>query len=168
MSERNRTNGKGNPDPPDTGCDIVDSKRSTELRRLLCERLQLDESQVSDVLRALIGAIHDRLGRGLQACLISWIPETWLFLASRGAVQGLGARGETAIVEKLVDAGLPAEDAPELVATLLGFLESRCGRPLSEAVRRRVPELSRIASRRSDDEPVELPAGPRQPARTEV
>jgi hypothetical protein len=150
--------------------DGVDCKRSAELRQLLCERLELDENQVSDVLRALIGAIHDRLGRGLQACLISWIPETWLFLANRGAaVHGLAARGEAAIVEKVVDAGLPADRAPELVRTLLGFLEVRCGRPLSEAVRRRAPELGQLAARapREPVEPMRMPAGSPNAPRSE-
>lgn len=121
------------------------STRPPELRRLLSDRFELDDDQASEVLQALIGAIHDRLGRGLQTCLISWIPETWPFLRGQAGDRAAVARGEAQITQRLEDAGLPPELAPSLVETVLDFLESRCGRPLGEAVRRRVPELERMA-----------------------
>lgn len=121
------------------------SRRSQELRTTIATRFDLDDSKTSEVLHAFIGAIHDRLGRGLQACLISWIPEAWPFLSGTARARDMVARGESQITERLVEAGFPAEHVPELIGAVLAFLESRCGRPLSEAVRRRVPELERMA-----------------------
>jgi hypothetical protein len=121
------------------------SDRSKELRTTIATRFELNDARTSEVLHAFIGAIHDRLGRGLQACLISWIPEAWPFLSGTAQARDMVARGEAQITERIVDAGFPAEKVPELIGTVLGFLESRCGRPLSDAVRRRVPELERMA-----------------------
>ena len=129
------------------------SKRSQELRTTIAMRFELDESRTSEVLHAFIGAIHDRLGRGLQACLISWIPEAWPFLSGTARARDMVARGEAQITERLVEAGFPAERVPELIGTVLVFLESRCGRPLSEAVRRRVPELERMAGNQARSQP---------------
>lgn len=140
--KQNEGPGTGDGEP-----EFMESKRARELRHLLAERFELDEESVRNVLRALVGSIHGRLGRGIKTCLISWIPETWPFLSSTPVpgVRSVAARGEARITEELVAAGLDPSQVPDFVATLMTFLESRCGRPLSEAVSRKVPELERMA-----------------------
>ncbi len=121
----------------------VGSSRSRELRKHLAERFDLDPGTVSAALMTLVGAIHDRLPRSVEVSLVSWIPETWGFLQEDGReLFGSAVRGEAAIEERLVAAGLRQDQAAAFAAELVAFLERRCGRALAEAMRRRVPELA--------------------------
>ncbi|MDQ7006460.1 MAG: hypothetical protein Q9Q40_04450 [Acidobacteriota bacterium] len=123
----------------------VGSSRSRELRKHLAERFDLDEATVSAALMTLVGAIHERLPHSVEVSLVSWIPETWGFLQEGGReLFGASVRGEEAIEERLVAAGLRADQAAAFVAEWVAFLERRCGRSLAEALRRRVPELARF------------------------
>ena len=123
----------------------VGSSRSKELRKHLAKRFDLDEGTVSAALMALVGAIHERLPRSVEVSLVSWIPETWGFLQEDGReLFGASVRGEAAIEERLVAAGLREDQAAAFAAELVTFLERRCGRALADALRRRVPELTRF------------------------
>jgi len=123
----------------------VGSSRSKELRKHLAKRFDLDEGTVSAALMALVGAIHERLPRSVEVSLVSWIPETWGFLQEDGReLFGASVRGEAAIEERLVAAGLREDQAAAFAAELVTFLERRCGRALADALRRRVPELARF------------------------
>ncbi len=128
--------------------ETVGSKRSRELRQHLAARFQLEESVISAALMMLIGSIHDRLSRAVEVSLVSWIPETWGLLHNDGRdLFGAGVRGVEAIKARVVAAGVP--EAGAFVAELMTFIERRCGRPLAESIRRRIPEFVEIEKEHS-------------------
>ncbi len=123
--------------------EAVGSRRSRELRAHLAERFGIEEMVVSAALMTLIGSIHDRLSRSVEVSLVSWIPETWGFLSEDGReLFGNAVRGTDALRERVESAGIPLEQVAPFIAALLQFLEQRCGRPLAEQMRRKVPEFA--------------------------
>ncbi len=125
--------------------ETVGSKRSRELRKHLGELFVLDEGVVSAALMLFIGSIHDRLSRSVEVSLVSWIPETWGFLNKDGRdLFGDGVRGVEALEERVEAAGIPAKRVGAFISELMAFLDRRCGRPLADSMRRKIPEIAEI------------------------
>ncbi|UCF67157.1 MAG: hypothetical protein JSV80_15480 [Acidobacteriota bacterium] len=125
------------------------SRRSVELRKNLADQFGIDEATAGNGVKALIGAIQDRLPASLEVSLVSWVPEAWGLLV--GAETVTGARGVAAIAERLECAGIPRTHIVAFIAAIVGFLEQRMGTPLATALRRRIPELASFEEQAAAD-----------------
>ncbi len=106
----------------------------------MAARFDLPPEIVERGLYAVVDAIHDRLPRGVRVALLSWLPECWSMLDD-GAPRR-PARGVRELEARVVEAGVRPEQAVDFVVEMLRFLGERCGTPLAEAMRRRIPELA--------------------------
>lgn len=119
-----------------------ESRRNQELKRALADRFGLDEKTAGAALVAIIEAVQDRLPRGARVALMSWLPECWPMLGTGGPTTTPAVRGVSALAARVEGTGVPRARAVEFVAESVRLLGERCGTPLAEAMRRKVPELA--------------------------
>lgn len=124
--------------------DQKDSRRARELLTALAERFDLSEAQARAAVVAVASAIEDRLPRGVRAAFLSWMPQSWSLLRPELSGAKSPIRGVNELKERVVAAGVPGDCALPFVAEMVRFLAERCGRPLAEALRRKIPEIASI------------------------
>jgi hypothetical protein len=123
-----------------------ESRRARELREQLAERLGLSEPVVGKALLVFMSGINDRLPRGTTVALCSWVPETWKLISGHDDFSNKPhpLRGADAIRTALAAVGVPGESAFRFVTDLVQFLGQRCGTPISDTLRRKVPEIAEM------------------------
>lgn len=93
----------------------------------------------------MAGAIQDRLPRGVRVAFLSWMPECWTLLTEDATTMSdFPARGTDALKQRVIAAGVPEESALPFIAEIVRFLGERCGTPLADALRRKIPEIAAI------------------------
>lgn len=123
---------------------ISGSRKTQEMRQLLALQFSLDEDTVSRGLAAIVGALHPRIPKHLGVALASWFPESWPLLEHRDGGGTQPARGIMEFKQRVYEAGVPFETAGAFIAAAVEFLSERCGKPLAEALTRKVPEISAL------------------------
>lgn len=118
------------------------SRRAQELQARLTEKFQLSPALVDQGIQAIASCIQGRLPVATQVSLFSWLPFGWEALTTSSPGTREMTRGVEALRERLVEAGVPEDIAVPFAAELLAFIGERCGRPLADSIRRRVPELA--------------------------
>lgn len=118
------------------------NKRCFEMQRKLAARFNLADQTVNEAIAALMESIRGRLPLGVEVCLASWMPD------SRQLVGLSKSRGLTSeplspeeIKRRVVDAGVPDRYSRAFIAEVFAFIETRLGKPLVSAIRRRIPEI---------------------------
>lgn len=121
---------------------IVGSRKTQEMRQQLAARFALDENTVRQGLAAIVNALQPRIPRHLGVALASWIPESWPLLETGKFQAGPPVRGVAEFKQRVYEAGIPFEDSAAFIAAAVNFLSDHCGRPLADALVRKVPEMS--------------------------
>ncbi len=124
---------------------VKESRRAQELRETLAARFDLPEDTVRDALLAVAEAIHERLPRGVRVAFLSWMPECRsLLLENAPTATDAPPRGSEALKMRVAAAGVPEDAALMFIVEIVRFLGERCGRPLADALRRKIPEIAAI------------------------
>lgn len=124
----------------------IENKRSTRLIRRLSGRLAWDEVSTSNALTSFVTVLHPRLPRNVGIALMSWLPQTWSLMSLNERESPISFRGSLALKQRLLVAGLNEGDLGRFVRAAMDTLTEQCGRPLTDAIRRRIPELSELES----------------------
>lgn len=77
---------------------------------------------------------------------MSWLPQTWSLMSLNEREAPISFRGSLALKQRLLVAGLNEGDLGRFVRAAMDTLTEQCGRPLTDAIRRRIPELSELES----------------------
>ena len=124
---------------------VRESKRARELRTTLADKFAISPEVVNRAAVAFVTAVHDRLPRGTKVALLSWVPDCMtLLIGPDQASTETPARGVEEIKARITAAGVPPEVAVAFVIELVRFLGDRCGTPISEGLRKKIPELAAL------------------------
>ncbi len=116
------------------------------MREQLAGRLGIPEAVVGKALLVFLKGIHDRLPRATSVALCSWVPESWTLISAHEdfTTRARPLRGAPEMKSALVAAGVPEDAAFRFVIELVQFVGQRCGTPISDTLRRKVPEIAEI------------------------
>jgi hypothetical protein len=124
---------------------VRESKRARELRETLAEKFAISPEVVNKAAVAFVTAVHDRLPRGTKVALLSWVPDCMMLLmGSEQSSAEPPARGIDGIKARIAAAGVPDEVALRFVVELVRFLGDRCGTPIADGLRKKIPELAEL------------------------
>ncbi|MFN7965808.1 MAG: hypothetical protein U0V87_09010 [Acidobacteriota bacterium] len=124
----------------------VENKRSTRVIRRLSGRLAWDEVSTSNALTRFVSVLCPRLPGPVGIALMSWLPQSWSLMSCDERAAPASFRGSLALKQRLIAAGLDEGELGRFIRAAMDTLTEQCGRPLTDAIRRRIPELSELES----------------------
>ncbi len=124
----------------------VENECSTRLICRLSGRLAWVEVSTSNVLTRFVTVLYPRLPRHVGIALMSWLPQSWSLMSRDERAATVSFRGSLALKQRLLVAGLDEGNLGRFIRAAMDTLTEQCGRPLTDAIRRRIPELSEMGA----------------------